>query len=198
MNMDNLDDLKTVWHTAKTDKLPTSKEMLKLIGTFRNQKLRNKWLMIISCLLFSSLIIAELFFVSFKEITTYIGGGLMVISGLLVAATNIRSIKRFKHLDNCSNLEFIEFIEQTRQNQIYYYKKTMVRVVLLCSVGWLMYLYEFISKYPIWLFAIYSIAIIYLAFLWFIIRPRSFNKDAAKLVATREKMETILQQLKNK
>jgi membrane protein YdbS with pleckstrin-like domain len=196
--MDNFDDLKTVWHTAKTDRLPTSKEMLKLISTFRNEKLRNKWLMICSCLLFSSLIIAVLFFVSFRLTTTYIGGGLMVISGLLVTVTNIRSLKRFKQLDNCSNLEFIKFIEQTRQNQIYYYKKTMVSVVVLCSVGWLMYLYEFISKYPIWLFAIYSVAIIYLAVLWFIIRPRSFNKDAAKLVATREKLETILKQLNNK
>lgn len=196
--MDNFDDLKTLWHTAKTDTLPTSKEMLTLISTFRNEKLRNKWFMISSCLLFSSLIIALLFFVSFRLTTTYIGGGLMVISGLLVAIKNIRSLERFKQLDNCSNLEFIKFIEQTRQNQNYYYKKTMVRVVVLCSVGWLMYLYEFISKYPIWIFAIYSVAIIYLAVLWFIIRPRSFNKDAAKLVATREKLETILNQLKNK
>ena len=195
--MDNLDDLKTLWHTANTDSLPTSKEMLKLISAFRDQKLRNKRLMIISALLFSSLIIAVLFFVSFKEITTYIGAGLMAVSGFLVAASNIRSIKRFKQLDNCSNLEFIEFIEQTRLNQNYYYKKTMVSVILLGSVGWLMYLYEFIPKYPIWLFAIYSAGMIYLAVLWFIIRPRSFKKNAAKLAATREKMDTILQQLKN-
>lgn len=196
--MDNLDDLKTVWHTAKTDRLPTSKEMLKLISTFRNQKLRNKWLMIISCLLFSSLIVGVLFFVSFELITTYVGGGLMAISGLLVAATNIRSLKRFKQLDNCSNLEFLKFIEQTRKNQNYYYKKTMVRGVVLCSVGLLMYLYELISKYPVWLFDIYAVVIIYLAVLWFIIRPRSFNKDAVELDATREKLKTILKQLKNK
>ncbi|MGY3053825.1 hypothetical protein ACVWYG_002026 [Pedobacter sp. UYEF25] len=195
--MDNLDDLKAVWHTAKTDRLLTAKEMVKLISTFRNQKLRNKWLMIVSCLLFSSLIIAVLLFVNFRLITTYIGGGLMVTSGLLVAATNMRSLKRFKQLDNCSNLEFIEFIEQTRQNQKYYYKKTMVSVVALCSVGWLMYVYELISKYPIWLFPTYTVAVIYLAVLWFVIRPRSFNKDAAKLEATRKKMETISKQLKN-
>jgi hypothetical protein len=36
----------------------------------------------------------------------------------------------------------------------------------------------------------------YLAFLWSIIRPRSFKRDAAKLAATSEKTETILQQLK--
>jgi len=49
--MDNLDDLKAIWHTAKTDVLPTSGEMLQMIRKFRSQKLRNKWLVIgVSCL----------------------------------------------------------------------------------------------------------------------------------------------------
>lgn len=194
--MDNLDDLKAVWHTAKTDSLPSSTEMLQLISTFRNHKLRKKWLTIISSLLFSSLIIVVLFLVHFRLIATYIGGGLMVISGLWIAVNNIKSIKRFNQLDNCSNVEFLEFIEQTRQNQHYYYKKTMVKIVLLCSVGWLMYLYEVVYQYPLWLIGIYTTALIYLSIMWFIVRPRSFKKDAAKLDAIRERLQTIAEQLK--
>jgi hypothetical protein len=195
--MDNLDDLKALWHTAKTDRLPNSKEMLQLIRSFRNQKLRNKWLVIAASLLFSFLIIVILVFVDFKLITTYLGGGLMSISGFLVAATNFRSLKRFNQLDDCSNLNFLAFIEQTRQNQLYYYNKTMVRVLLLCSVGWFLYLYEPLYNQPLWLIAIlYTIALTYLSVMWFIVRPRSLKKDADKLDAVRKRLNDISKQLK--
>ena len=120
--MDNLDDLKAIWHTAKTDGLPSSKEMVQLIRRFRSQKLRSKWLVIICSCLLSLLIMTVLFTVQFDLISTYIGGALMAVSGFLLAFTNIRSLKRFYELDDCSNLDFVAFIAQTRQNQIYYYK----------------------------------------------------------------------------
>lgn len=195
--MDNLDDLKAIWHTARPDNLPHSGEMLQLIRTFRNQKIRNKWVVIIFSSLISCLVVAVLYIVNFKLVTTYIGGALMVISGFLIAATNFRSLKRFNQLDDCSNLEFLDFIEQTRQNQIYYYKKTMVRVVLLNTIGWLLYLYEVIHQQTFWIISIfYTVALVYLAVLWFVIRPRTFQKDAAKLDATRKRLENISKQLK--
>ena len=69
--MDRLDDLKAIWHTAKTDSLPTSDEMVMLISKFRNEKLRNKWLVIVASCLLSALIISILFIVDFKY---HIGG----------------------------------------------------------------------------------------------------------------------------
>lgn len=195
--MDNLDDLRAIWHTAKSDSLPRSGEMLQLIKTFRNQKIRNKWAVIIVSSLISILIIAVLVFVNFRLMTTYVGGVLMVISGFLIAATNFRSLKRFNQLDDCSNREFIDFIEQTRQNQIYYYKKTMVGVVLLNTIGWLLYLYEVVHQQTLWIVgAFYIVALVYLAVLWFVIRPRTFRKDSEKLDATRQRLENISNQLK--
>jgi hypothetical protein len=194
--MDNLDELKAIWHTAKSDSLPSSNEMLQIIRKFRSQKLRSKWLIIGLSLLYSCLIVAALVVVDFKLITSYVGGGLMAISGIWLAATNIRSLKRFYELDDFSNLEFLAFIEQTRKNQIYYYQKTMVILVSLCSAGWLLYLYEPTYQHPRWFLGVYSLAIIYLAVMWFIVRPRSFRKNAEKLNATRQRMESILNQLK--
>lgn len=194
--MDNLDDLKAIWHTAKTDSLPSIKEMLQIIRKFRSQKLRNKWLFIVSSLMLSCLIIAVLFISDFKLITTYVGGGLMALSGLFLAATNIRSLKRFYQLEDCNNLEFLAFIEQTGKNQNHYYKKTMVVIVLLCSVGCLLYLYESTYQHSFWFIGIYTAIIIYFAVFWFIVRPRAIKKDAAKLNATRQRMENISKQLK--
>ena len=194
--MDNLDDLKAIWHTAKTDSLPSSNEMLRLIRKFRNQKLRSKWLSIITSLLISILITTVLFIVHFKLISTYIGGTLMVVSGLLLAASNIRSLKRFYQLEDCSNLEFLAFIEQTRKNQIRYYNRTMIWIVIICSIGWVLYLYEITYQNPMVCFAVYSVIFIYLAVMWFIVRPRSFKRDAEKLNSMQQRLEKILKQLK--
>jgi len=194
--MDNLDDLKVIWHTAKTDSLPSSNEMLLLIRKFRNQKLRSKWLSIITSLMISMLITTVLFFVHFKLVSTYIGGVMMVVSGLLLAATNIRSLKRFYKLEDCSNLEFLGFIEQTRKNQILYYNKTMIWIVIICSIGWVLYLYEITYQNPMVCFAVYSVIFIYLAVMWFIVRPRSFKRDAEKLNSMQQRLEKILKQLK--
>lgn len=194
--MDNLDDLKAIWHTAKTDSLPTSLEMKQLIKKFRNQKLRNKWLIIIASCLISILIIVVLFITPFKMLITYLGGGLLAASTVLLAATNIKSLKRFYQLENCSNQQFLAFIEQTRQNQVYYYKKTQTVIGLLWAIGWLLYLYEPVIKYPKWSIWVYAIAITYVLVMWFIVRPRSFKKNAEKLNATRQRLEKISNQLK--
>ena len=194
--MDRLDDLKAIWHTAKTDSLPTSDEMVQLMSKFRNEKLRNKWLVIVAACLMSSLIIFILFFIDFKMPTTYIGGGLMAASGLLLAATNIRSLKRFYQLDDYSNQDYLHFIEQTLQNQIKYYKKTMVVIMAFSTVGGMLYLYESVRQNPVSLICTYAAFIIYLAFAWFYVRPRKFKKGVAKLNATRQRLENILNQLK--
>jgi xanthine/uracil permease len=194
--MDNLDDLKALWHIAKTDSLPSSNEMLHIVRKFRDQKLRSKWLVIVSSLLLSCLMIAVLFVVDFKLISTYVGGVLITISGLWLAVSNIRSLKRFAKLDDCSNLEFLNFIEQTRKNQIYYYKKTMIGLVSLCSAGLLFYLYEPAYQHPLWLIGIYLAILAYVAVMWFVVRPRAFKRHATELNATQERIENILKQPK--
>ncbi len=194
--MNNIDDLKAIWHTAKTDSLPTSNEMLQLIRKFRNQKLKNKWMTIVASSLISILIIVVLFITPFKMLITYFGGGLTATAGFLLAATNIKSLKRFYQLDNCSNQEFLAFIEQTRQNQIFYYRKTQIVIVMLYALGWLLYLYELTIGHPLWLVGVYTSAIIYLLVMWFVVRPRYFKKDVEKLNATRQRLEKISEQLK--
>ncbi len=193
--MDNLDDLKTIWHTAKTDMLPSSNDILHIVRNFRRQKLRGKWVVIISSFLLSCLIIIILCIVDFKLPTTYIGGGLIAISSILLAITNIRSQKRFYQLDDCSHTQFLAFIEKTRQNQIYYYKKTQVVIMLLCSVGLLLYLHELMIKNTIWFIAVGMLSLVYLLIMWFVVRRRNFRKDQEKLNAIRQQLEKILKQL---
>lgn len=194
--MDNLDDVKALWQTARTDSLPQAEEMGKMARSFRNGKVRNKRLVIAASAAFSTLIIAVLIFGRFEMTVTYVGGALMVLAGILLAINNFRSLKRFDQLDNCSNVDFLSFVERTRQNQIYYYEQTMGRLVAMCTIGWLLYLYEFLYERPLLMIGLYTAALTYLAILWFLVRPRAFKRDAAKLDATRQRLETLSNQLK--
>lgn len=194
--MDKFDELKTVWHSAKTDSLPTSHALLQEIKKFRNQRLQKKWLVIACSCFLAGLMMGVLVIIDFKLPSTYIGGSLIALSSLLLAYTNIRSLKRFMALQDGSNLEFVSFIEQTRQNQIYYYKKTQARVMVLCLVGLLFYLYEPFLQYPGFAILLYSLSCICLLVLWFWLRPRYFKKDSEKLDAILRVLENISKQLK--
>jgi len=193
--MNNLDDLKTIWHKAKTDSLPTSDAMISTVKKFKGQKLRNKWSTIIVSGLSFCIIIAALYIVPFKLLTTYMGGGMMALSSVLLAGTNIKSLKRFQQLRDCSNLEFVSFLEQTRQNQLYYYKKTQVVVMLFTSVGLLLYIYELTLGNTTLFICIYSVCTVYLAIMWFYVRHRYFIKNAKKLDETLLRLQSISKQL---
>lgn len=195
--MDNLTDLKAIWHSARTDSLPTSAHMLQLIQRFKSQRLRKKWTIIIVAGLLTVLMVFTMFYHRPTAITTLIGQVLITVGCAWLTLTNVKSIGRFYKLSDCSNAEFLAFIEQTRQNQIYFYKKTQVIIMLLSSVGLLLYFYEAASKSPRGLIITYSLSALYLAVNWLIVRPRTFRKNADKLNAVRAHLNKISQQLKD-
>ncbi len=194
--MDNLNNLEAIWHSAKTEQLPNAEQMLVTVKKFRYQKLRNKWLVIVVSCLLACLMVAVLILTPFKFISTYVGGSLISASCLLLAATNLLSLKRFYRLEDYSNFEFLAFLEQTRQNQLYYYKKTQAIIMLLSSAGLLIYLYEAAGRNTLWLTLIYSLSAVYLLVIWFFVRPRAFKKQSEKLKAATERLEHIARQLK--
>lgn len=193
--MENLNDLKKLWRQADTGQLPGAGEMLRLVQRFRSQKLRSKWLVIVGSTGLAGVMLFALFLGHFILWTTYLGGALMTASCLLLAATNIRSIRRFYHLDNCSNLEFVAFIEKTRQNQQRYYRKTMLMIMTLLAFGWLLYLYEPVRSHGSWMYALYGGILAYLAVMWFYVRPRNFKRNAGKLDAMQQKLKKLNDQL---
>ncbi|MEO3407573.1 hypothetical protein AAFN85_26885 [Mucilaginibacter sp. CAU 1740] len=194
--MDNLNDLRSLWHTANTDRLPGAGEMLRLVKGFRSQKLRNKWLIIVASIVLAGIMVFAMLLGHFELVATYLGGSLMAVACLLLAITNIRSLKRFYQLEDCSNLEFVAFIEKTRQNQQRYYQKTMRAIMLLLAIGWLLYLYEPARAHGGWLYVLYGGILLYLAIMWFYVRPRNFKRNAQKLDQIQAKLEKITEQLK--
>src|ERR1700757_1190433 len=176
--MDNLNDLKQLWQTADTGSLPNSAQMMQMVKKFRSQKLGKKLRVIVIAILLTAVMLTVMFFYSSSLIITRMGEVLMIAACGVLIFTNMRSMRRFYNLNDCSNKEFIEFLEQTRLNQVYYYKKTQVVGLLLSSAGLLLYLYEFVRR-DVWLFIItYTLSAAYISVLWFVVRPRIFKRES--------------------
>jgi len=193
--MDNLNELKQLWQTANTDSLPALNEMLRMVKKFRNQKLRNKYLIICIAAVLAAIMAVPMFVYPSMMMTTRIGVLLLISSCGLLIFTNTRSLKRFHDLDDRNNKEFIGFLEKTRQNQLYYYKKTQVAGLWLSSAGLLFYLYEFVHNNALLVIIGYSITLVYILVIWFVLRPRKFNKEAKKLNETMERLNTLSKQI---
>jgi len=194
--MDNLNDLKALWLTAKTDDLPSSNEMLRIVKKFRNQRLRKKVMIICIALALAAIMIVAVFIYKSTMLSTRLGEACALIACIILAVTNIRSLRRFIYLKDCSNKEFIAFLEQTRLNQLYYHKKTQVAGMALSSVGLLLYLYELVYRDMVLFISIYAFAVIWILVLWLVIRPRAFKKQTVKLNETLKKLEKIADQIK--
>ncbi|WP_158824957.1 hypothetical protein [Mucilaginibacter lacusdianchii] len=193
--MDNLDDLKALWHTAKTDNLPTAAEIKQLSGKFRHQQLRRKWLVVIGAIITALSMVAVMLVYHARFITTWIGELLIIGSCVAIIIDNVKAMKRYDELDDCSNKELLAFVEKTRQNQIRYYKRTEYLIMLPCCVGWLLYLYEVamrLTSHSIW---VLMGAVIYLLIIWLWVRPYYFKKNGKKLNALEDRIKNISKQL---
>ncbi|WP_461451183.1 hypothetical protein [Mucilaginibacter sp.] len=193
--MDNLNDLKAIWLTAKTDSLPNSREMVQIIRKFRNKKLLGIGGLVLASLFFTAVMIWVVFVYKSSLLTTRIGEACMLVACIILIITNLNSLIRFYKLRVCSNSEFIRFLEQTRARQQFYYEKTQVVAMLFCVTGLLIYMYEGVYQNTILCIVAYALTLIYFAVLWFVVRPRVFKKDGRKITEQIAKLESISKQI---
>jgi hypothetical protein len=193
--MDNFNDLKSIWLTAKTDSLPASDEIVHIIKRYRNKTLQKKMMVILVGLVSVTIMIGIIFFYKPEMLTTRIGESFIILAGSILIFSNVRSIKRFYDLQEFSNRDYIEFLKKGRQNQIHFYKKTQVFGMAFCSIGLLFYIFEFVHKNAILSIIAYSLLVIYLLILWLIVRRRVFTKHARKLEELIKRLESLSNQL---
>jgi hypothetical protein len=194
--MDNLNDLKAIWLTAKTDSLPASGDVVEMAKKYRNKGLRKKVVLIVSAISLTALMVGIVFFYHPAMLTTWLGGCFIIMAGLVLVATNVRSIGRFYHFRDYNNKEFIQFLEQTRLNQIRYYKKTQVISLSFSSIGLALYLVETIRENLIAGVIIYLVSGLFIMINWLYIRPMIYRKQKKKLDETIKRLEKIADQIK--
>jgi uncharacterized membrane protein len=193
--MDNLDDLKALWHTADTASLPDAGQVVRTAKRYRNHKIRKKIFLISASALLGALMIGVMFFYKSTMLVTRIGELLMVFSAGILVYTNLRSIGRFYRYNDFTNRQFLEFMEQTRLNQLRYYNKTQIVTLVCSSAGMFLYLVELALHDPIAGAIFYAIMIATFLVLWLVIRPRTFRKQLKKTNDTIARLKTVTSKL---
>ena len=192
--MEDLNNLHSLWQSAKPIDLPDAAEIQKTIKQFQDRKLRNKVLVVIVAVVIVLLSLVVLVKANNLWISTQAAIILNVAACIVLAATNLRSMRRFIGLKDLSNLEFLQFLQQTRRNQLQYYQRTEVTGLTLISISTLLFPYQFVVGNVVPALSVYTVAIGWLLILWFYVRPRSFNKHAVKLDAEMSRFEQIIKQ----
>ena len=192
--MDNLTDLKNIWLSANTDSLPRAAEMLNLIKKYRSTNLAKKIALIIVAVLLTALMVSVVFLYKSSMPSTRVGEVMIIMAGIMLIVTNLRSLGRLHRVKDHTNKEFIAYLEQVQRNRIYYYEKTQVAGLLLTSVGLLLYIYEAVCKDFVLCISAYSLLFIWLLINWLVIRPRAYQRQARKLEETMNKMSKVAKQ----
>ncbi|TWJ04380.1 hypothetical protein JN11_00088 [Mucilaginibacter frigoritolerans] len=193
--MDNLNNLKQIWLSADTSSLPNSAEIVRMAKRFRNEKLRQKVLVIVTAIILTAMMVLVMFIYKSAMVTTKIGEVCMLITSGILIYTNVNSIGRFLRYKDFNNKEFLAFLEQTRANQIYFYQKTQVWGLIFCSVGLAFYLFETACANLMAGLILYLFTGGFLLINGFVIRPRKFKKQKEKLEKTIAQLHKVADQL---
>lgn len=193
--MDNLTDIRTIWLQADTTILPDTEEMVGTIKKLRGKMLLKQAGLILGAFVLAAIMLAVALINKSQMVTTRFGEVCVIIAALILVITNIGSLKRAYKTKDCTNEAFIKYLKQVQLNRIYYYNKTQVVGLAFCSVGLLLYLFEFVSKNPLLALFAYTGMILYLLVFWFIVRPRTYNRQKKELDDKLTRIEILSKQL---
>lgn len=195
--MDNLNDLKEVWLTVNTNKLPDASQVVKTIKNYRLRQLLSR----IALLIITLVLIATMSWVlvSYKShlITTRIGEVSMFIAMFILLAVNTNAIKRTKGLKDYSNDVFLNYLKQEQIKQLQFQEKTQRIGFVFASAGLLLYLYEEVSQKTSTLVIAYTLAALWIGIIWFVLRPLGIKQKTRKLNERIMRLEKISRQLNN-
>jgi hypothetical protein len=193
--MDDLNDIKAIWHSAKVDGLPTSDEIRQIVRKYRRQKLTGKAVAVAVALALLGVVAGAVFFYPSVLPSTRWGEACILVAIAILVANNTRSLFRVYGLKNLSNKEFLQYLELAQQGHIRFYKRTQVVGLAFNSVGLLLYLYEFVHKSLTASVIVYGLTVLYLLAVWLILRPRLYQRRKKKFDALRERVDKISGQL---
>ncbi len=195
--MDNFNDIKQIWLTAKVDNLPKASKVVKAMKRFRIKHILKSGSLIIVAILLGVIMVWVMFDYQSKLLVTRIGEILIILPIYIILYINSSSLIRLPNWKNCSNEQFILFLKNEQIKLISFHKRAQLVGFALVSIGLLLYLFEFARQQIILMVAIYLLALIWLAICWFFIRPIMTKRKIMKLNETIEKLENLSMQLLN-
>lgn len=198
MDSNNMDDLKKLW-AKQSSTPPDINDLLSKVKELKNTGLRR--LIISNILLIGTAIFIIFIWYSFQPqmVTTKLGI-ILVILAMVAFLFSYNKIIPFLFKLNAeqSNQEYLKNLLEIKAKEQFLYTTMISLYFVLLSTGICLYMIEYVLMMPFWAgFLAYAITLTWIGFNWFYIRPKTIQKQEAKLDEIIRKFENVQEQLKN-
>ena len=194
--MDILDEIKQTWLSASLETLHSSDAILKTIKQYRQKQMRRR----IGVLLFTVILFVTMIWVlvdyESQFISTRVGEALMFMALFIILSIGLKALKRTTAFNVYTNEAFLQHLKQEQFRLMEFQKRTQVIGFGFASAGLLLYMYEGVYDDSYRFIIGYSLVIIWIAVMWFIVRPLSFRRKNIILTKKIESLEKISAQLR--
>lgn len=192
--MNNFDELKRAWLSAPVDDLPAPATMIRSLKQYQQkQLLKSIGILLLGVVLFTTLIWVLINYHS-SLLTTRIGEALMFAALMIFLSLRFKSLKRVAAFEY-TNEAFLQYLKQEQIKLMNYQKTTQAIGFSLASAGLLLYLYESLHPDTSTLIIGYSLALVWIAVMWFVVRPLSMKRKVRTLNNKISALEKIVAQL---
>jgi hypothetical protein len=190
-------DFKNIWKQQTSSK-PNIEELLGKLKKFRNQNLRRLIFANIALITTSLLIIFIWYRYQPQMITTKIGIVLVILAMVIFLFAYNKMFMVFYKIDQTqSNNEYLQSLYVVKSKQKFMQTTILNFYFIMLFLGICFYMYEYTSRMTFSSgFLAYAVTLVWIAFNWFYLRPRTIKKQEGKLNELINKFEEINNQLK--
>lgn len=190
--MENNINIKELWKKQVAPEADAS-GILKRIQKHKAAGMRK--IILLNVLLSATIIFIVIISIYFQPqlLTTKIGVILTILPMVIALVFQNRMIPLYKKTDeDQSNTDYLNNLLEIKSQERYIQTTIMNLYFGLLSVGLLLYLYEYVALMPFyWGIFAYSIVVLWIAFNWFVIRPKVIKRNRDKVVDLIRQLEKI-------
>jgi uncharacterized membrane protein YciS (DUF1049 family) len=193
--MSNNIEFKDLWQ-KKTSEPPNLSEVYALANKAKKQLFIKTILINIIFGLTAAFIITIWVYYKPQLLTTKIGICLTIlaISSFILAQNSILPFLK-KEKDNFNLNDYLLQLKNIRKKEMFMQTTMMNIYFILLSLGILLYMYEYVEKTFLSIIFAYGITILWFAFNWFYLRPKTIKKQQEKSNLLITKFENLQKQL---
>lgn len=190
-------DFKNIWKQQTSNK-PNMEELLGKLKKFRNQNLRKLILTNIGLVLTSLFILFIWYRYQPQMITTKIGIILVILAMVIFLFVYNKMFMVFYKIDQTqSNSGYLQSLYVVKNKQKLMQTTILNVYFIMLFLGICSYMYEYTSRMTLGSGILaYAVTLVWIAFNWFYLRPRTIKKQEGKIDELINKFEEINNQLK--
>lgn len=181
MIMDNKVNLKELWNKQNTQ-IPDTKELIEKMNAFRKNSLRRIIITNILLILTSAFISFIWYYFRPEMISTKIGILLCIAAMIMFIFVSNQSAPLLSKVDfDLSVRDYLNQLRKFKEKQNFLQTVILNIYFILLSAGICLYMFEYTSKMTFnWAVFSYFMALFWIAFNWFYLRPKQIRKQRAK------------------